>query len=518
MKSSGIAPISARQLVASTGIVMVLYILSDVLGLARSVAITYQFGTSAEMDAYYAAFRVPDFIFNLLAGGALASAFIPPFTTLLAAGDTRGAWRLATQVINLVLAVTTAVCVVAFLFAEPFVAYLVAPGFAPAEQQLTAQLMRVMLLTPIIFSVSGIVMGILNAHQHFVLPAAAPSMYNIGIIFGALVLAPRWGVYGLALGVVVGALLHLLIQVPWLLRQKIPFTRSLGIRDAQVRHVVNLMIPRAVGNAAVQLNFWVNVFLASSLAVGSLAALNYAFLIMLLPQAVIAQAIGTVLFPTFARMVADGKMDDLRRAFSTVFRGVLFLSIPASVGLLLLRTPVIQVLFQRGDFTADSTAQTAFALQFFAIGLFAQSGLEILARAFYALHDTATPVRISIASVVLNIILSLILIQPLAHGGLALANSIATILEMLVLLFLLRPRLGGVDERNLAASTLKMLVGAAAMTVAIGWFQMTALAQVPLFALLGGIVFGGGAYLLTMLVLQSDEIALALRLVRRGRE
>lgn len=179
---------------------MLLYVLSDALGLARNIAITYQFGTSAEIDAYVAAFRLPDFIFNLLAGGALASAFIPPFTKLLSEGDARASWRLAAQVINLVFVVTAALCAVGAVFAEPFVRYLIAPGFTPEQQALTANLMRLMLLTPIIFSVSGILMGILNAHHHFILPALAPSMYNLGIIAGALLLAPRWGVYGLAGG------------------------------------------------------------------------------------------------------------------------------------------------------------------------------------------------------------------------------------------------------------------------------------------------------------------------------
>lgn len=299
------------------------------------------------------------------------------------------------------------------------------------------------------------------------------------------------------------------------MRRQVPYARSLGIHDAGVREVVRLMIPRALGNAAVQLNFWVNTYLASSLAVGSVAALNYAFLIMLLPQAVIAQAVGTVLFPTFARLVAEGQIAALRRAFSSVLRGVLFLAIPASVGLFLLRVPVIQVLFERGDFTATSTAQTALALEFFALGLFSQSGLEILTRVFFALHDTATPVRIGIASVVLNIVLSLVLIGALAQGGLALANSIATTLEMLALLVLLRPRLGGVDGGTLARSVLKMVVGAGMMTLTIEGLARTTLAGNEFLLLLVSILAGAAAYLVTMFVLRSEEIGMARGLMRR---
>jgi len=505
----------ARQLVTSTGIVMFFFIISRVLGLVREIAISYQFGTSSALDAYIAAFRIPDLLFNLVAGGALASAFIPPFTKLLAVGDTRGSWRLATQVINLVFVIVAALSLVAAIFAEPLVRLTVGVGFAPAQQELTASLMRLMLITPAVFAVSGIVMGILNARHEFLLPAAAPVMYNLSIIAGALVLAPRLGVYGLAIGVVCGALLHLFVQVPWLLRRHIQYTASLGIHDADVREVVRLVIPRTVGIAAVQFNFLVNTILASTLPSGSLAALNYAFLLILLPIGVIAQSIGTVLFPTFSRLFAVGDVNGLRRAFSTGFRVTLFLTIPASVGLMLLPQPIIQILLQRGAFTAESTHATVFALQFFAAGLFAHAGLETITRAFYAMHDTATPVRISLASVALNVGLSLLLIQPLQQGGLALANSTATALEMLVLLYLLRARLDGVDGRRIAFSCLKMVVGAIVMAVVIELYRATPFAASPLLLLVGGIVLGGGAYFLTMFVLRSEEMRLGLQVARR---
>lgn len=493
---------------------MAFFVLSRVLGLAREIVISYQFGTSAQYDAYLAAFRIPDLLFNLVAGGALASAFIPPFAKLLTDGDTRGAWRLAAQVINLVFVIAAVLCALAALFAEPLVALTVGNGFASELRALTASLMRVMLLTPAVFAVSGIVMGILNAQHEFLLPALAPVMYNVSIITAALVLAPTFGVYGLAIGVVVGAFLHLLVQTPWLIRHRIHYTASLGVRDANVRQVIRLVIPRSIGIAAVQINFLVNTILASTLAAGSLAALNYAFLLILLPIGVIAQSIATVLFPTFARLFAANDVDGLRRAFSTGFRVTLFLTVPATVGLMLLARPILEILFQRGAFTAQSTDMTLVALELFAVGLFAHAGLETLTRAFYAMHDTATPVRIGIASVGLNIVLSLALLAPLAQGGLALANSIATTLEMLVLLFLLRPRLGGVDGKTIAMSALKMLVGAIVMAIAMVLYGWTPFAQNSFALLLGGIVIGGGAYFLTMFLLRSDEITLARKSMR----
>ncbi len=494
---------------------MAFFVLSRALGLVREIVISYQFGTSAQLDAYVAAFRIPDLLFNLVAGGALASAFIPPFTKLLHDGDVRGGWRLATQVMNLVFVIVAALCVLAALFAEPLVRISVGVGFDAQQQELTARLMRLMLLTPAVFAVSGIVMGILNAQHEFVLPAAAPVMYNLAIIAGAWLLAPTLGVYGLALGVVVGAFLHLLVQVPWLLKNKIQYTANLGIRDEQVRHVIQLVIPRTLGIAAVQLNFLVNTILASTLAAGSLAALNYAFLLILLPIGVIAQSIATVLFPTFSRLYAAHDVDGLRRAFSTGFRVTLFLTVPATIGLMLLARPIVQILLQRGAFTEQSTQMTLVALELFAVGLFAHAGLETITRAFFAMHDTATPVRIGVASVVLNIILSVVLLQPLAQGGLALANSIATTLEMVLLFFLLRPRLGGVDGKTIAISAGKMFVGAIVMAGAIVWFGLTPFAQNSVMLLVGGILIGGGAYFLTMFVLRSDEMQLAFNLARR---
>jgi putative peptidoglycan lipid II flippase len=508
---------TARHIVTSTGIVMLFFVFSRALGLMREIVISYQFGTSASLDAYVAAFRIPDLLFNLVAGGALASAFIPPFTRLLTEGDLRGGWQLASRVINLVFLIVAGLSIAAALFAEPLVQISVGAGFAPEQQMLTANLMRLMLVTPAVFAVSGLVMGVLNANQEFLLPAAAPALYNLCIIGGAVLLAPALGVYGLAVGVVVGAFLHLLVQLPWLVRNRFQYSAQLGWEDPEVREVVRLVLPRTVGIAAVQLNFLVNTILASALAAGSLAALNYAFLLILLPIGVIAQSIATVLFPMFARLYAANDTPGLRQSFSTGFRVTLFLTVPATVGLLLLARPILQVLFQRGAFTDESTALTVTALQLFAVGLFAHAGLETITRAFYAMHDTATPVRIGVASVVLNILLSLVLIGPLKQGGLALANSVATILEMLVLLFLLRNRLSGVDGRTMLLSAVRMAIGAAVMAAAIVLYGQTPPSQNVLLLLVGGIAVGAGAYLVTMLVLRSNEIALAQAVVTSGR-
>jgi len=495
---------------------MAFFIASRVLGLARDIVISHQFGTSRALDAYFAAFNVPDFIFNVIAGGALGSAFIPTFAAALALDDPRRAWRLASAVINLVLLLTTALAALIALFAPQVVAATVAHGFAPDDRALTATLMRWMLITPIVFGVSGIVMGILNAHQHFVLPALAPVLYNAAIIAGALFLAPTMGVYGLAAGVVAGALLHLLVQVPWLARQKMQYAPMLGLDNADVREVVRLMLPRAFGIAAVQINFLVNTILASALPAGRIAALSYAWRLMLLPVGIVGQSLATAVFPTFSEQNARNELDDFRGTFSTAFRSTLYLTIPAAVGLFVLGGPLIALVFQRGEFDTQSTAETAWALQFYAVALFAHSGLEIITRAFYAMHDTKTPVVVGIGAMVINIGLSIALIAPLAQGGLALANSVATILEMLTLLLLLRRRMGSIDGGRIGLSVARVVLGALVMGAGLVAFANLFAARGAIFVAIVGMALGTGVYLVVTAALRSEEIAFVLQRLRRN--
>lgn len=495
-----------RQIARAAGLVMALFVLSRLLGLLREMIIGAQFGTSADLDAYLAAFRLPDLLFQLVAGGALGSAFIPTFTGYLAGNDQDGAWRLASAVANLLLLIVTAVSALMAVLAPWLVSQVIAPGFDSAQQALTARLMRLMLLTPAIFGVSGLVMGALNAHQHFLLPASAPILYNLAIIGGAAVLAPRLGVTGLAVGVVVGALLHLLVQIPGLLRFQARYWPLLTVRDPGVREVGRLMAPRVLGLAAVQVNFLVNTVLASGLAEGSLSALNFAWLMMLLPQGVFAQAVATAAFPTFSALAARGERDEMRSTLAATLRAIFLLSVPAAAGLLVLRQPLVQLLFQRGAFEASSSQAVAWALQFYALGLPAHAGVEVVARAFYALHDTRTPVTISVAAMGLNVVLSLALIGPLNHGGLALANTVATTLELLGMLFFIRRRLGGLEGRRLGRALGRVLLAAGLMAGAL-WLLLSWLPQVGATILAaGGVFFGAAVYLGACALMGVDEI------------
>ena len=497
----------------AAGIVMTAFLLSKTLGLVRTMVISAQFGTSPELDAYNAAFRLPDMIFQLIAGGALASAFIPTVSTYLARKDERGAWRLFSAIATWVLLLGTVIAVISSLLALPLVEHVIAPGFSRPQQVLTASLMRWMFVGSVIFGVSGLVMATLNARQHFLFPALAPSVYNLGIILGAWLLAPRYGVYGLVFGVVGGALGHLLIQLPTLFRHGFEYTPWLGFHDSGVREVLRLMGPRVVGISAVQINLLVNTILASGLSHGSLSALNYAWMLMLLPQGVFSQAVATAAFPTLSEQAARNERKALNDTLGAILRTVFFLTIPASAMLIVLRRPIVALLLQRGNFTAHSTEQVAFALQFYALGLFAHSGVEILDRAFYALHDTLTPVVVGIVAMAINMGLSLWLVHPLRHGGLALANSVATIAEMSALIWLMRKRLSGAGSWGMLVSVGKSLVGTAVMWIALAW--MSKVFSVPEWELaLEGLAFGTVLYLVASYILKARELQMLGTLLR----
>ncbi|MEW5957282.1 MAG: murein biosynthesis integral membrane protein MurJ [Chloroflexota bacterium] len=503
----------------AASLVMALFIASRLLGVVREAVIARQFGTSADMDAYLAAFRLPDFLFYVVAGGALGSAFIPTFTGYLTRDDLPGAWRLASAVINWVTLILTALGSLAAIFA-PWVVQTFFGEFSPAQQVLTAELMRWMLIATVIFGVSGVVMGILNAHQHFLLPALAPAVYNIAIILGAWFFGPTWGVRGLTAGVVAGAAAHLLVQTPGLIQHRLRYRPVLAAGEASLHEVGRLMAPRVLGLAAVQLNFMVNAILAAGLPAGSLTALNYGWIIMLLPQGVIAQSVATALFPTLAALAARGQQAEMRRIFAVTLRNLLFLTLPAAAGLLMLRAPLARLL-ERGEFDAASTALTAWALGFFALGLVGHAVVEIVTRAFYALKNTKTPVAVGVAAMAINIGLSLLLLNLFArqgwppHGGLALANSIAVTLETALLLALLRPLMGGLSEAGWTGSLGKTSLATAGMAVTLWWLGPFLPTSPTWLGGLLGIAAGGAVYLGLAYLLGVDELRVVLRKARR---
>jgi len=510
---------SQRQVARAAAVVMVAFAVSRLLGLVRQMVFGAYFGTGPEMDAYVAAISIPDTIFLVVAGGALGSAFIPLFTQRLALGETEQAWRLCSAIITLLVALVVPISLLCIALAPWLVSTFVAPAMAPDVQARTVVLMRVMLLSPTIFGVSGIVMGALNAHQHFLLPALAPIVYNLGLIGGAL-----WGgtsdlgTMGPAIGMVIGALGHLLVQVPGLVRFGARFRPTVGRGDRGVRSVGLLMLPRMLGMAAAQINILVMRNLASRLGPGSISSLDYAWLIMLLPQGVFAQAVGTAVFPTFSKQAALGRRDELRTTLVNALEMLVALTLPAAVGMVILGEPIVEVMFQRGEFDAGSTASVAWALSFFALGLVGHSALEILGRAFYALQDTWTPALTATISVTLAAVLGLtfpalfVQLGWLPLGGLALAVATASLVEMTILLILVRRRIGAYDGRRVASTAGRAGLAAAGMGAALLVLRQLGPQSAWLQALIG-VPLGALVYVALAWALQIEQLRMAMRMV-----
>jgi putative peptidoglycan lipid II flippase len=509
-----------RQIARAAGTIMLAFALSNLVGLVRQILITRAFGTGAAIDSFYAASRFPDLIFTLVAGGALSSAFIPTFTGFLVKDDRAGAWKLASSIINLILLILIALSAISALLAPQIIKYVLAPEFPPNEQALSAALLRILLISPAIFGVSGLIMGILNAHQRFLLPALAPSMYWLGMIFGLLFLVPTMGIFGLAWGAVLGAALHLIVQLPDLARlPSRTFLPTLGLDDPSVREVGRLIAPRLLGVAVVQINFLVNVIIASGLPVGSLAAITTAWQIMTMPQVVIAQAIAIAALPTFAAQATRGSPDEMRNSLVATLRSVLLLSLPASLGLILLRRPLITLLFVRGAFDQHSADLVTWALLWYAAGLIGHNVVEILSRAFYALHDTKTPVFVGAVAMTLNVIFSFAFsslfmrVGWMPHGGLALANSLATALEMSALFLLMRSRLEGLKGLHLLRGFLQAALATLGMSAAL-WLWLLQPGPAWLVSL-GGVALGGLVYVAVIWALRVPELGMLIAGVAR---
>ncbi len=514
---------AVKQIARAAGTVMAAFLVTQLIGLLRGILIYRAFGTTADLDSFNAANRVTEVLFNLMAGGALGSAFIPTFTGLLAQEKRAAAWKLASGIANLLILILTGIAALAAVFAPQVVRYglfLLAPDLPPAQEALTITLLRIMLPTVVIFGLSGLVMGILNAHQRFWLPAIAPAMYSIGQIAGVLFLPQAWGIQRLAWGALLGALLHLLVQLPDLLRLGGRYDPTLGRGQPEVREVLTLMGPRILGVAVVQLNFIVNTMVALSLPEGSVSAVSLAFMLMLMPQAAIAQSVAIAAMPTFSAQVARGQVDEMRSSLASLLRGVILLALPAAVGLMLLRTPIIRMLYEGGEFTARSTELAAWALLWYAAGLVGHSLVEILSRSFYALHDTKTPVGVGVAAMSLNVIFSLTFpawftrLGWMPHGGLALANSLATALEAVVLLILMRRRLHGLGGGAVGQAAWQALLATAAMGAGLWAWLVWAPGGAGTQAL-GGVVLGGLVYALAAVLLRVREVGMVAGIIRR---
>ncbi len=468
-------------------------LLSRFLGIFRDRILAGEFGAGDTLDIYYAAFRVPDIIFNLLVLGALSAGFIPILSKLVKdfnptdererlACKNQAAWALVDNIMSLMAIVLVLISLLGIVLAPQFVR-LIVPGFSPEKQQLTAELTRIMFLSPFFLGISSILGGILQTFRRFFVYSLSPIFYNFGIIIGALFFVPRFGVYGLAWGVVLGAFLHMLVQLPLIFRLGYLYRPRLDFKDKGLLSVLTMMLPRTMSLATAQINLLVITIMASHLSGGSLAVFNFANNLQSFPIGIFGISFAVAAFPVLSNVAFDKRK--LVKNFSAVFRQILFFIVPATVLLMALRAQIVRVILGTGNFAWQDTMATIDTLGYFAISLFAQASIPLLTRVFYARHDSKTPFYIGILSIGVNVLLSFWLpnlevaknfqdasgavfsdTAPLGVAGLALAFTIASIINFILLWVALRLEIGDLDEERVLWSAMKFAGAALAAGLA----------------------------------------------------
>jgi putative peptidoglycan lipid II flippase len=446
---------------------------SRLLGVVREQVLAYYFGASDAMDAYKVAYRVPNLLRDLFAEGAMSAAFVPTFARELATGGKPAAFRLGTYIVSALLLITGVVALLGMVFAEPLVR-LFASDYSevPGKLELTVLLTRIMLPFLTFVALAAAFMGMLNALHHFFVPAVSPAMFNVGSIVctvGLVALVPRWGlpaVAAVAIGTIVGGLAQWLVQWPLLRREGFRYRPALDWRDEGLRRVLLLMGPSTIGLAATQVNVFVNTLLATREGTGAVSWLDVAFRLMYLPIGLFGVSIATATTPAISRMLAGGDTTAVRRTIKDSLVLMMILNVPATVGLILLSTPIIRLMYERGAFVPSDTLAAAGALQFYAVGLLGYSVVRIASPAFYAFGESRTPVTISFVTVLANAGLNFALVQVMGYRGLALGTSIAALLNAGLLLFMLRRRLHGIEGGAIAGALARIAAATALMGLA----------------------------------------------------
>lgn len=457
---------SQSRITKSIGIVSLGTFTSRILGYIRDLLIADRFGASLVSDAFFAAWRIPNTLRELLGEGALSAAFIPVFTEYLKTKNKKHAFQLASLIINGLLIISILITLLGIIFA-PLIITIILPGFIEKKDvfHLTVTLTRIMFPFTIFICLGALVMGILNSCQHFTLPAFAPAFLNLCLISAIFILCPLFDepILGLSIGLLIGGLVQLLVQIPALIREKMEYRLILDFLHPGVKKVILLMLPRALGAGITQLNTIISNSLASFLIFGSISALFYSNRLIQLPLALFGIAIGTVLFPTMSRQAIDGNLDELKKSLCLGLKMVILTCLPATIGLMILGRPIIQLLFQHGEFDSYDTTMTYLALFFYAVGLLGFASLKVIVPAFYSQQDTLTPVKIGIISVIANVIFSLLLMKPLQQGGLALSLSLAGYLNASLLLISLKQKIGTIGTSQILKSLLKVLLASSIM-------------------------------------------------------
>lgn len=476
-----------KSISSASLILAVSYLASAVLGLLRDHLLAGTFGAGNELDIYYSAFTVPDFVALILIFGAIAAAVIPIFSGYLIK-DKEEAFKYVSTLLNVFLSFLIIVCVILIIF-TPAIISVTAPGFSGHKKDLAVMLMRIMFLSPIILGASNLISGILQVFNRFLVTAVAPLLYNLGIIIGIVFFVPHFGLAGLAWGVVLGGILHLLIQLPAFFHSGFKYRPNFNFRDPGVVKTIKLMVPRSLGLGAGQLNTIATTAIASTLLSGSIAVFNLANNLSSILVNAVAVSVSTASFPSMSMAFLREENDEFLRKFSTIFRQIIFLVIPISLLLLILRAQIVRVVLGAGRFSWEDTKLTTACLGILALNLIAQALVLFLSKTFYAAHNTKIPAIISGATVVFNIILSLSLVWLIKFSagfyiflqnflrlggtanvgviGLALAYTITAVLEASLLLYMFCKKFPKLKTKEISNSLYKILIASLIMAAAI---------------------------------------------------
>jgi putative peptidoglycan lipid II flippase len=512
---------SERLNTKAAGIIGIAVMCSRLLGLVREQIFAALFGGGAAMDAFTAAFRIPNLLRDLFAEGALSTAFVTTFSKTIARGGDADAWRLANKVATMTALTLGLLCILGMVFSTELVG-LIAPGFDHDKAALTARLTRIMFPFILLVSLAALVMGMLNAKNRFGVPAMASSFFNIGSIVGGVTLGfwidPHFGpraLIGLAFATVIGGALQLAVQLPSLARLGYRYRPDFHWRDPGVKAILLLMGPAVIAASTTQVNVLVNSMFASTLQDGSIFWLSIAFRLMQLPLGLFGVALGTVTLPLLSRLVVAGRMDAFRSELARAMRWALLLTLPSMVGLMMLAEPIISVLYQHGKFNAYEAAQAAGALRFYAIGLAGYAALKVLVNAFYALDRRKTPMMVSLLAVALNLLFNWIFTFRLGwgHRGLAFSTGCIATVNFLILYFLMQSQLKGLETRRMLFLLAKVALASAALVAVCAasthwlladWQQQTLLFK--LFALLLTVAVGAAVFAACGILLHIEEL------------
>ena len=511
---------TTKTVAKAAGVIAIASLLSRILGFLRETLISGFFGKTYVTDAYIAGFVVPDFFYALLVVGALSSAFIPVLSGYFAEKKREEAWYVASTVMNLVVVILSIITIFGLTFA-PIIITLYIPDAPIETKELATEIMRILMFQPILLSLSGFSMGILNSLKIFGPPAFGSVIYVLCVVVFGTILMPFIGIKGFAVGVLIGAMGNFIIQIPALRKVGFNYTFTLDFRHPGVRRIAFLAFPIILSFGLGQIAVVVCQKLASALPAGSLSSFTYALRLQQLPIGIFAYSVGLAVFPTLTEAISLKRWKLFRDSFSLALRGIMFVTIPISVGMMILARPLISVVFQHGLFTYEDTLTTVPSLVFFAFGIVEQSASVILPRTFYALQDTWTPVLLSGITLIVNIVLMNVLVKPLAQGGLALAISISGIVNMLLLLYFLKRKIGFIDGWKILNSLAKILFASTIMGMVV-WlvFRFTSIFADTnfwgsLINLVVGTCVGVAVFLLLAVVLRMQELEFILQILRR---